>query len=428
MRKINPSLRLKINSDFSNEKPPKKSLQKLSKNLEKNSYKNSAKQNNQDIKIYNPINSRTMEWLKIPDKTKLEFRKNLININIDYLQYTCYNIKEPLKLIYNILWFDWTIDSDNSNIEYNYKNTLSLLRNQTKMWYAYTVIFLSPWFAPIPVINIEVYNEDKEKFLKTQGKIVFYWAYFVFEEILKDEAPEVIRFYNFIKNEAKDKNFKNTIFVKNQDNQKPIYKVTRVDIALDINQKISQQWLTKYIQPHKNSKHTVKPYNWQTLENSYWLYKGFQSFSYIPKISQGINIRIYNKILDIQAKNKTSWYPEYWLNKKYKDVTRIELIYWWDSARDTLDNLINYSKHRILWDMQTQLNRPTKPKSEYSPLSAYEYFKRYAKNHGKTLREVLNDVTTICITEEEKDKYDEINEKYNNINNSNYWDIEICSN
>lgn len=47
MRKINPSLRLKINSDFSNEESlknqAKKSLQKSSKNLEKNSAKKNKK-------------------------------------------------------------------------------------------------------------------------------------------------------------------------------------------------------------------------------------------------------------------------------------------------------------------------------------------------------------------------------------------------
>ena len=47
--------------------------------------------------------SRTMEWLQIPEKTQKNFSKNFLNIDIDYLQYTCYNIAKPLEAIYNIL-------------------------------------------------------------------------------------------------------------------------------------------------------------------------------------------------------------------------------------------------------------------------------------------------------------------------------------
>lgn len=60
------------------------------------------------------------------------------------------------------------------------------------------------------------------------------------------------------------------------------------------------------------------------------------------------------------------------------------------------------------------MKRLNKPKSQYSPLSAYEYFKRYAKNHGKSLKQVLDDVTCLMIVEDQKDlemkqgKYQEI--------------------
>lgn len=50
--------------------------------------------------------SRTMEWLQIPAKTQKNFHKNFINVDIDYIQYTCYDIAKPLELIYNILGFD----------------------------------------------------------------------------------------------------------------------------------------------------------------------------------------------------------------------------------------------------------------------------------------------------------------------------------
>lgn len=77
--------------------------------------------------------SRTMEWLKIPEKTQKNFLKNFIHIDVDYMQYTCYNIKTPLELIYNILGFSGKIDQDNSNVEYNYNLNLSLTHVETRM-------------------------------------------------------------------------------------------------------------------------------------------------------------------------------------------------------------------------------------------------------------------------------------------------------
>lgn len=60
--------------------------------------------------------------------------------------------------------------------------------------------------------------------------------------------------------------------------------------------------------------------------------------------------------------------------------------------------------------------RHLKPKSQYSAISAYTYFKKYAKNHGKTIFELLNDVTNIAMIEEErKDQYKE----------NSYKEIEI---
>lgn len=371
-------------------------------------------------------NSRTMEWLKIPVKKQKEFKQNLISMEVDFIQYTCYDINQPIYNLCNLFWFTWEIDNDNSNAEFNQKKNLSLVRKNTDKWYAYSLVFHSPWFPPLSIISIEVYNQDKVQLLKTEGKIVFYWAFFVFNEIIREELPEAIQFFKSIEFWAKIKKD-----LKNKNNQlkqvKPIYKRTRVDIATDVALAISNnKWLTNYIQPHKNSKQAPRMYNYDPVLEC------FQSIAYIPRLTQGIWIRVYNKIIDIMKKKKQSWHPTYWTNKQ-PVVTRLELIYSWTFAQDELENLFNYTKHKLLWDEKVKLKTKQQPKSEYSPLSAYEYFKRYAKNHGKTLREVLDDVTTICITEEEKDKYDEINEKYNNINsrysnNSNYWDIEIFTN
>ena len=371
---------------------PYKNWKNSLENSQKNKRKNQAKNNEKSAPKIR-WNSRTMEWLQLPTSIQKEFKQNLIAMEVDFMQYTCYKISEPLKAIYNILGFTGQIDDDNSNIEYNYNLNLSLTRINTAMGYAYIITFLSPWFAPLPIMSIEVYNESKLQMLKTEWKIVFYWAYFIFRELLAEEAPEALRFHNFIEI-SKTFQFQ----LKNgKEIQKPLYKRTRVDIATDVSVPMSKKWLKTYIKPHKTSKHAVRPYNYDEITDT------FQSIAYIPRLTRWIWIRCYNKVLDIQKKNKQAWHPTYW-TEQHPIVTRLEIVYGGDTAQDSIENLMKYTKYRLLGDQDTKLHRKTRPKSQYSPLSAYEYFRRYAKNHWKTLREVLDDVWEISLKEENKDK------------------------
>ena len=351
--------------------------------------------------------SRTMWWLKIPKKNQQEFKQNFLNISVDYLQYTCYKISEPLKAIY-AMWFSGETDMDNSNVEFHPDYTLSLENKATKMGHAYTLVFMSPWFKPIPIASIEVYNPNRVKTLGTEWKIVFYGAFFVFYDIIKEEAPQVIRFANAIelwtivwtRNYEQTEHFRTYVTgwkpIKKQITEKPVYKRTRVDIAVDVSVSVNQLWLSKFIEPHKTSNSVPKPYNHRP---ELW---GWQSLNYMPRLGQCIWIRVYNKKLDIEKKHKQSWYPEYM--KLDKPVTRIEVVYSWESAQDKIDNLINFTKFRILDDEEVKINRKYRPKSTYSAQSAYVYFSRYSKNHGKELHEVLRDVCKMAIQEQEKEE------------------------
>lgn len=327
--------------------------------------------------------SRTMNWLNLSAEIQKKFARETLSVSCDYLQYTCYDIAEPLRNLYS-LWFSGEIDIDNSNIEYNHEYNLALQHNETKMWHAYMLTFLSPGFAPLPIASIEVYNPNRVRTLGTQGKIVFYGAYFVFRDIIAEEAPWVLSFANGIE--------LGTI-VRTQKNDKPIYKRTRVDVAVDVSSPVDQDWLKYYIKPSKNSKSVPKPYNYQP---ELW---GWQSIGYIPRLGQCIGIRIYNKILDIQAKNKQAWYPEYW-TEETPIVTRIEVVYSGDSALESIEGLIAYTKYRILWDEEVRIKRTKRPQSVYSPRAAYTYMSRYSKNHGQPLNKVLADVVKIWENEE----------------------------
>ena len=130
------------------------------------------------------------------------------------------------------------------------------------------------------------------------------------------------------------------IQIQDSKKEKPVYKRTRVDVALDVQGKISQRWLYAYIKPSKNSKHAVKPYNYSPDIG------GFQSFGYIPRLSKMIGIRVYNKVLDIQSKKKQCYHPSY--GTEFPDVTRIEIIYGGDVAMEKLETLIDYTKYRVL--------------------------------------------------------------------------------
>lgn len=87
--------------------------------------------------------------------------------------------------------------------------------------------------------------------------------------------------------------------------EKALYKRTRVDIATDVAVPMDKKWLTKYIRPHKTSKHVPRPYNYDDITET------FQSIGYIPRLTRGIGMRVYNKVLDIKNKNKQSWHPTY---------------------------------------------------------------------------------------------------------------------
>jgi len=328
-----------------------------------------------------------MEWLKLSEKIKTNHSTNLIRQKTDYEQYACYDISHSLKLLYE-MGFDTSIDTDNSNVSYTDDYTLALSLQDTAKGTAFMLTFLSPWFAPLPVLSLETYKDSYVKLLKSEGKLVFYGAYFSFEDILLEEAPQVVRFKNQIQLST---------VVSTSDykwhKENTLYKRTRLDYAFDITLPVHQKWMKHYIVPHKNSKTAVKPYNYQ---KELW---GWQSLSYLGGPNFSIGIRIYNKVLDIQSKKKQSWYPDYW-TEKYPIVTRIELVFWNSYAHNSTEQLVSMARKHILGE-NNMINViwSVRPKSLYTPRNAYIYISRYAKNHGYELSKVIQDVSALLLEE-----------------------------
>ena len=76
--------------------------------------------------------SYAINWLKISEKMKEKNREKVLAVEVDYLQYTCYDVGTCLRSLYG-LGFTGEIDVDNSNVCFNQDYTLSLTNMSTRM-------------------------------------------------------------------------------------------------------------------------------------------------------------------------------------------------------------------------------------------------------------------------------------------------------
>lgn len=319
---------------------------------------------------------RSLSWLQIPKKIQNLHKENLCAISIDYEKYVCTDSTVVMRMLRE-MGFSWELDMDNSNIEHSPDYSMSLKHGRSDLWTTYEVLVNLPWFAPFQAFSFESYYENRVKVLKSQGGIEFPGAFFRFREIMKEQAPEVIRFYERLKNLS--------CLSTEKTHQKPLFRRNRVDIAIDVKIPIDQKWEYEYVVPSKNSKRVVHHFNYKKDLT------GWQSFSYIPKwVSRWIWIRVYNKILDIVAKNKQPWYPD--INVETDTLTRIEIVYYSPYAENEDESILHSAQCAILGTWQHTLHY-VNPRSVYSPLSAHTYISRYAKNHWTDLMKVIEDVT-----------------------------------
>jgi len=98
--------------------------------------------------------------------------------------------------------------------------------------------------------------------------------------------------------------------------------------------------MTDYIRPHKNSKQTVVPYNYQPSLG------GFQSFKYGASNNRGIKIKVYNKMIDASVKHKEAWFPDFDFEKD--TLTRIELSFFTPFAENDDITIFKAAKSAIL--------------------------------------------------------------------------------
>lgn len=323
--------------------------------------------------------SRSMNWLVLSKKQKNIHKENLLAVSVDFEKYACSDSNIVMHMIRE-MGFSWELDTDNSNQETSSDYTMTLVHSTNPYWSVYAVYFNLPWFPSWQAFSFNCYSAQQSKVLKSQWWIEFVWAFFRFKDILKDQAPQIVKFYERVRK------FSNLTNVS-KESDSFIFRRNRIDIAIDLKLPVNQDWEKDFIQPNKNSKRVVHHYN-HRKDFGWW-----QSFSYIPKgVSRGIGIRIYNKIIDIVAKNKQAWYPEIDVEKDI--VTRVELVYYSPYAENEDSAIFDSATSAILGTWQHNLHYMN-PCSVYSPLSAHKYITRYAKNHWTPLMQVLQDIISI---------------------------------
>lgn len=284
--------------------------------------------------------SRSMSWLNLSAKQKKIHKDNLLAISIDYEKYMCSDSTIVMRMIRE-MWFSWELDDDNSNQETCHDHSMTLVHWRNKYGRTYTVFANLPWFPSWEMFQFCSYSDSQAKLFKSEWWIDFRGAFFRFREIMREQSPEIVHFYERLRRLS-------NIAFDNSSN-KVIFRRNRIDIAIDLKIPVDQAWEYEYIVPSKNSKRVVHHYN---FKRELW---GWQSFWYVPKgESRWIGIRIYNKVLDIVSKNKQSWYPEIDVEKDL--VTRVELVYYTPYAENEDNAIFNSATSAILGNWQHALH------------------------------------------------------------------------
>lgn len=281
-----------------------------------------------------------MSWLNLTNKQKKLHSASLLAVSVDFEKYVCLDSTIVMKMIRE-MGFSGELDLDNSNIEHSPDYSMSLKHGRSDLGTVYEVLVNLPWFAPMQVFSFESYYDKRIKVLKSEWGIEFPGAFFRFKEILKDQAPEVTHFYDRVRRLS---NLSNVVTWASA----PVFRRNRIDIAIDLKLPIDQKWEYEYIVPSKNSKRVVHHYNYK---KDLW---GWQSFWYMPPNNHGMWIRVYNKVLDIVAKNKQWWYPDIDVQKDI--VTRVEIVYYSPYSENEDEKILQSATSAILWIGQHNLH------------------------------------------------------------------------
>jgi len=294
--------------------------------------------------------------IDVPKYQQKALWKTVRSMSIDYKRF---NIRDR-KILEGLFVNSYRADNEtNTNVIYDWN--IAFLRVKSPRGIAHQIIATAEEVGAIPIAYVEVYGVW-QGLRGSVGRVDFYGAFFHF----LDDLPQ------------RYKNLYNHLMELSKKWDKKVW-VTRVDVAMDFDYPFPQNGHL-WIDPAKTSKRNVEVRYHHKLVNS---------VAYLAEKNSGYWVRIYNKALQVDQKNKQSWYG--WAEKIPENWTRIEFEFYNPYSSKDEEELKLMCVDRILW-RKVAIGLPSRPTYNLNIESAYKYFERYAKNHGVTIKQLLDEL------------------------------------
>lgn len=319
---------------------------------------------------------QTLSLLTIPEYNQTRFRHKCFGVSIDWKRF---NIRSQ-SILEKIWWLSRRASNDTNNSTF-FLDWLTFQRIRSPNWVAHNISFAFEGTdgvpVSIPVVHVEVYR--KWQWLKwSVARVDFYWAYFHFCHVV----PEILRWMY------------STLSTIAENSGGDEVNVTRLDICVDIACKFPQQGY-KLITPSKNTKRKVKSF--MDPATNRW-----EGFSFDAQKNTNYGVRIYDKVVDIYAQWKDWWYenhPQNW--------TRIEFEFYSPYSNMNEDVIFENVTKRVLWEWRSGFEMKYRPTTWFKPITAYYWFRAYAKRHKIEIPDLLAAITEQHkIYTHEKEKFD----------------------
>lgn len=314
--------------------------------------------------------------IEIPEYMRKKFKKELLGSWVDYRRF---NIKSE-KVLDDIFWIrrNWASDTDNSNIVYDQEIVYQRIRSPRGN--AHIASITIEWVWVVPIFMLEVYG----KWQWLQGAIArvdFYGWYYRFRNIIDQRILDIEEML-VKKSRSSESNH--------------LVRQTRIDIAFDFLTEYPQN-AHNWICPSKNSSREVT-----IFRDKSWKYTNVW---YLSEKNSWYWVRIYNKIVETEKHKKTGWYG--WIDSMPKNWTRIEFEFYNPYSTKYEDfELFKFVSEKIIWDNNwIDLWMTYRPPIGFKVETAYEYIRRYAKNHGVDILYLLDSVYDYHMWVEEKKNY-----------------------
>ena len=139
-----------------------------------------------------------MSWLQIPKKVQKLHNDSLLGITIDYEKYMCADASAVLHMIRQ-MGFCGELDTDNSNQETCHDQSMTLVHSKNKYGWTYSVHANLPGFASYEMFQFCQYSESQSTIFRSEGGIDFRGAFFKFKEIMAEQSPEIVHFYDRVR-------------------------------------------------------------------------------------------------------------------------------------------------------------------------------------------------------------------------------------